>query len=149
VTPATARSSGEQLHTRVLAGARDGDRELCSEQVAAYVAKYSWKANHEQITSRDVASERWRERGVPEQLVRMAIATIPISQRSGPRGVGGWVHMLGFRGHFVTKSRRYSTNLGTLRADRAAYRAQQNEADQAGDVADEDEDSTVVPSCWG
>jgi hypothetical protein len=25
--------------------------------------------------------------------------------------------------HFVTKSRGYSTNLGTLRADRAAYRA--------------------------
>jgi hypothetical protein len=31
--------------------------------------------------------------------------------------------MLGFRGHFVTKSRGYSTNLGTLRATRAAYRA--------------------------
>jgi hypothetical protein len=30
------------------------------------------------------------------------------------------VHMLGFRGHFVTKSRRYSTNLGELRAARAA-----------------------------
>jgi hypothetical protein len=26
--------------------------------------------------------------------------------------------MLGFRGHFVTKSRRYSTALGELRAER-------------------------------
>jgi hypothetical protein len=31
--------------------------------------------------------------------------------------------MLGFRGHFVTKSRGYSTTLGELRAARAAYRA--------------------------
>jgi hypothetical protein len=54
--------------------------------------------------------------------------------------------MLGFRGHFVTKSRGYSTNLGTLRADRAAYRAQQDEPDQADDVADED--STEVVAFW-
>jgi hypothetical protein len=30
------------------------------------------------------------------------------------------VHMLGFRGHFVTKSRSYSTTLGELRAARDA-----------------------------
>jgi hypothetical protein len=41
--------------------------------------------------------------------------------------------MLGFRGHFVTKSRGYFTNLGTLRAD-PAYRAQQDEPDQVNDV---------------
>ena len=29
--------------------------------------------------------------------------------------------MLGFRGHFSTKSRAYSITLGSLRADRAAY----------------------------
>jgi hypothetical protein len=33
---------GEQLHTRVLAGADDGG-ELCAGKVAAYVAKYSCK----------------------------------------------------------------------------------------------------------
>ncbi|WP_347813264.1 replication initiator [Actinomadura sp. KC345] len=32
-----------------------------------------------------------------------------------------WAHMLGFRGHFSTKSRRYSTTLGALRAARIAY----------------------------
>jgi hypothetical protein len=46
---------GEQLHTRVLAGAQDG-RELSPGQVAAYVAKYSCKASHDQITTRDTAS---------------------------------------------------------------------------------------------
>jgi hypothetical protein len=34
-----------------------------------------------------------------------------------------WAHMLGFRGHFSTKSRRYSTTLGDLRNARAQHRA--------------------------
>jgi hypothetical protein len=52
--------------------------------------------------------------------------------------------MLGFRGHFVTKSRGYSTNLGTLRADRAAYRAKQDEPDKSED----EDDSTPVLAFW-
>src|SRR5207237_5418692 len=32
-----------------------------------------------------------------------------------------WAHMLGFRGHFSTKSRRYSTTLGALRQARADH----------------------------
>jgi hypothetical protein len=32
-----------------------------------------------------------------------------------------WAHMLGFGGHFSTKSRHYSTTLGALRRARAAY----------------------------
>jgi hypothetical protein len=134
---------GEQLHTRVLPGAQD-DEELSAEQVAAYVAKYACKGSHEQITSRDTAPDAWHERGVPEQLVQMAYAVLRLSERSGLRGMAGWVHMLGFRGHFVTKSRGYSTNLGTLRADRAAYRAKQDTTDGPVD----DDDSTPVLASW-
>jgi len=83
---------GEQLHTRVLAGAEDG-REMNPGQVAAYVAKYSCKASHEQITSRDRHLDDWRDRGVPEQLVQMAAAAIQLAQRPGLRGLAGWVHM--------------------------------------------------------
>ncbi len=32
-----------------------------------------------------------------------------------------WAHMLGFRGHFSTKSRAYSTTLSALRAARAQH----------------------------
>jgi hypothetical protein len=39
---------GEKLHTRILAG--DEHAQLHAEQVAAYVAMYSCKASHEQIT---------------------------------------------------------------------------------------------------
>jgi hypothetical protein len=106
------------------------------------VAKYSCKATDEQITSRDSEPDVRLDRGVPEQLVRMAYAVLSVSQRAGLRGMARWVHMLGFRGHFLTQSRGYSTNLGTL----AAYRAKQDEPGQVDDVADED--STVVLSCW-
>jgi hypothetical protein len=54
--------------------------------------------------------------------------------------------MLGFRGHFVTKSRGYSTTLGELRAVRAAYRARQ--AKPPDDAEVNDDDSTVVLSVW-
>jgi hypothetical protein len=116
---------GEQLHTRAMAVAEDG-RELNPGQVAAYVAKYSCKASHERITTRDTDPDRWRDRGVPEQLVQMAAAALRLTERQGLRNLGEWVHMLGFRGHFVTKSRGYSTTLGELRAARAAYRACQD-----------------------
>jgi hypothetical protein len=108
----------EQLHTRVLAGARDGDRDLCPEQVAAYVAKYSCKSNHEQITTRDTEPDCWRDRGVPEQLARMAYGVLRLSGRVGLRGLVGWMHMLGFRGHFVTKSRGYPTSWARPRRPR-------------------------------
>jgi len=136
---------GEQLHTRVLAGAEDG-RELNPGQVAAYVAKYSCKASHEQITSHDTDPDRWRDRGIPEQLVQMAAAALRLTERPGLRGLGRWVHMLGFRGHFVTKSHGYSTTLGELRAARATYRARQDQPPDNAEV--NDDDSTVVLSVW-
>ncbi|MET7583432.1 replication initiator [Streptomyces microflavus] len=36
-----------------------------------------------------------------------------------------WAHMLGFRGHFSTKSRSYSTTLGALRDARRSWRTEQ------------------------
>jgi hypothetical protein len=126
---------GEQLRTRVLAGAEDG-RELSPGQVAAYVAKYSCKASHEQITTRDMDPDRWRERGVPEQLVQMAAAALRLAERAGLPDLGRWVHMLGFRGHFITKSRGYSTRLSDLRAARATYRAHQAEAPDVAELND-------------
>lgn len=37
-------------------------------------------------------------------------------------GLRRWAHMLGFRGHFLSKSRRYSTTFGALRGDRRQWR---------------------------
>lgn len=55
-----------------------------------------------------------------------------------------WAHMLGFRGHFATKSRAYSTTFGALRAERAAWAA-------TGTVPDglvDDGDTVLVVNDW-
>ncbi|MEU4209925.1 replication initiator [Streptomyces sp. NPDC026206] len=57
-----------------------------------------------------------------------------------------WAHMLGFRGHFSTKSRRYSTTLGALRDVRRTWRVEQARA-RAGLPAPE-ENTTLVVSHW-
>jgi hypothetical protein len=75
----------------------------------------------------------------------MAAAVLRLADRRGLQAIGRWVHMLGFRGHFVTKSRGYSTTLGALRDARAAYRA---EHDKPVQEDDEDEDSTLVVAAW-
>jgi len=54
-----------------------------------------------------------------------------------------WTHMLGFRGHFLTKARRYSVTFGELRAARMRYRAELA-AVARGDRLIPDDGSTVV-----
>jgi hypothetical protein len=54
--------------------------------------------------------------------------------------------MLGFRGHFSTKSRAYSITLSSLRADRAAH--QREYAKAAGLLPDLDPLATFVVNDW-
>ncbi|MFI2721617.1 replication initiator [Streptomyces collinus] len=60
-----------------------------------------------------------------------------------------WAHMLGFRGHFSSKSRAYSTTLGALRDVRRAWRLAQAEAarTRAG-LPTTDETTLVTASSW-
>lgn len=59
-----------------------------------------------------------------------------------------WAHMLGFRGHFSSKSRAYSTTLGALRDVRRAWRLAQAEAARARAGRPTDETSLVTASSW-
>lgn len=54
-----------------------------------------------------------------------------------------WAHMLGYRGHFSTKSRRYSTTLTALREARAEHRAQEQRA-----ALGLDDGTTVLVGNW-
>ena len=54
--------------------------------------------------------------------------------------------MLGFSGHFATKSRSYSTTLSALRAERAAH--QRAYAVAAGLLPDLPGDTILVRSWW-
>ena len=51
-----------------------------------------------------------------------------------------WAHSLGYRGHILTKSRRYSTTYGALREERADYRK--------GDTKPTDSPDMVTEAAW-
>nr|WSS64890.1 zinc finger-like domain-containing protein [Streptomyces sp. NBC_01177] len=57
-----------------------------------------------------------------------------------------WAHMLGFRGHFSTKSRRYSTTLGALRDARRTWRTEQARAHAS--LPESDVTTTLVVGRW-
>jgi hypothetical protein len=124
--------------------------ELTDTKVAGYVAKYATKAAEctGTLDRRITPADRLADLPIRDHA-RLHIAEClrlgKLPQLSGLRLVA-WAHMLGFRGHFSTKSRAYSTTLGALRAERAAY--QREHAVAAGLLPDLDEDTTLVINHW-
>jgi hypothetical protein len=114
---------GEQLDVRHIMEAGD-EHELSAEQVAGYVAKYATKATEALGVTLDhrISEAELDELDVPAHVVELVRACFELSVRPGLVGLrlGRWAHMLGFGGHFSTKSRRYSTTLGALRRARIA-----------------------------
>ncbi len=109
---------GDQIDTRPLntGSPRAGDGQGAG--VAGYLAKYATK----DAQAGGGLDRRIRVEGVIERadLSDHARALMRSAWRISPR----WAHSLGFRGHFLTKARRYSVTFGALRAVRAQYRAQ-------------------------
>ncbi|WP_435836349.1 replication initiator, partial [Streptomyces antibioticus] len=119
---------GEQLDIRPIRSADfAGATDLTSRAVAAYIAKYATKGAESatgtldrpirnpitDLIGTDVTDHArrmiltcWHLGGLPE-LEELRLRK--------------WAHMLGFRGHFSTKSRAYSVTLGALRQERADH----------------------------
>lgn len=140
---------GTQIDTQPLAAANTGAQNggtgagmssgWSPRRVAGYLAKYVTKSLHDfGITARRLSAEVIGDLDVAEHI-RAILTTIAqlgangdqtasASASSGrpPAGIGRWLHTLGYRGHITTKSRRYSTTMGALRAARAAWTRQQN-----------------------
>jgi hypothetical protein len=171
---------GKQLDVRVV---RDGHRTddpdgvLTPGQVAGYLAKYATK-DANSIRSAETQRPHLAAMGSRcHRLAMRAIAHYGINEASNrlpgqaetptksdvnPYSLlGKWAHMLGFRGHFSTKSRRYSITLGRLRRARARYaelRAAAEHNEEARAVLldlDEleawvlaDEETTLVVGSW-
>lgn len=55
-----------------------------------------------------------------------------------------WAHMFGFRSHFLTKSRRYSTTFGTLRTARGNH----HRTRELAELGLTDTDDIVVVNDW-
>jgi replication initiator protein RepSA len=56
--------------------------------------------------------------------------------------------MLGFRGHFTSKSRRYSTTLGAIRGERRAYRQRQSYEHVRELMPEDEQGTTLVVARW-
>jgi hypothetical protein len=108
---------GSQIDTRLITPGRDGG-EGHGAGVAGYLAKYATK----DAQSGSGLDRRIRVEGVIEraEISDHARALMRSAWALSPR----WAHSLGFRGHFLTKARRYSVTFAALRSVRAEFRAQ-------------------------
>ncbi|WP_338104518.1 replication initiator [Microbispora catharanthi] len=126
------------------------DGELTDQAVAGYIAKYATKAaecvgtmDRRIVPGEDLAALPVRDhaRRLIAECLRLGsfeeLADLRLTQ---------WAHMLGFRGHFSTRSRRYSTTLGDIRADRQEHA--RDEQITTGLLPLLDEDTVLVVSEW-
>ncbi|MBR8642884.1 replication initiation protein [Streptomyces tuirus] len=140
---------GRQLDVRTIRSADfDGGQELTERAVAAYIAKYATKGAETATGTLDrplrflaeLAQARLTEHA--RRMIRTAWTLGARPELSDLR-LRAWAHMLGFRGHFSTKSRRYSTTLGALRDARAEWRRA-----QAAPAVPPEGETTLVLAHW-
>jgi hypothetical protein len=144
---------GRQLDVRPVATAaarqlEDADTgELTDAALAGYIAKYATKGTG----SHDGADRPIRDAAhiahlpVPAHHRRMMTTAWELGGREQYAGLHlrKWAHMLAFRGHFLTKSRRYSTTFTSLRTERRSHRLA---TDLAGLRADDPEGEPLDPA---
>ncbi|UCM91819.1 replication initiator [Streptomyces marincola] len=137
---------GRQLDIRTIRSADfDHGQELTEQAVAGYIAKYATKGAEAATGTLDRPLRFLAELApldITDHARRMIRTTWTLGARKDLEHLRlrAWAHMLGFRGHFSTKSRRYSTTLGALRDARAEWRRQQNN--------DRPEGTTLVLGHW-
>ena len=119
---------GAQVDPRVVRLTDDG--EITDVAVASYLAKYATKSTEPvgvppgRITAdnaRDYANPRTHQGRLIAACLRLGN-----HRHEDFRALRRWAHMLGYRGHFATKSRRYSTTMRALRAARRDWHRRQS-----------------------
>lgn len=132
---------GRQFDVRDIVRREGLDGSLSDRAVAAYIAKYATKATEELEPTG----------GGREHIARIKSTVRELAADVDPDGAFGQLHrwdgMLGFRGHFSTKSRRYSVTLGSLRGARRAWRLRRL-LERAAPMDDLQEDSILVIGSW-
>ena len=135
----------------------DGAGQISDAALAGYIAKYATKT-----TGATEGPDRPIRDGshiafldVTEHHRRMIETAWELGGRPEYERLGlrRWAHMLGFRGHFLTKSRRYSVTFTTLRGLRRTWRLVADlaqlgrDTDGMNDVPP-DPDSVLVINDW-
>jgi len=137
---------GSQLDIRPI----NMDGDLTDQAVAGYIAKYATKAAETVGTLdrrispvEDLAALPIRDHA--RRLIAECLRLGALDELANLR-LAHWAHMLGFRGHFSTKSRRYSTTLSALRAARTDHAREQDIS--TGRLPLFNDDTILVISHW-
>jgi hypothetical protein len=151
---------GAQIDVRPVHGTAQRDASagpMHPEMVAAYIAKYATKAAEDFGLSPQRIHPLTDLNGLPvtDHIRRLLATAVQIGSAAAATPAPAWskltrwLHMLGFRGHFATKSRRYSVTLGRLRAERRSWR-RRHTADRRPDLEDQDLEETtlLVTGSW-
>jgi hypothetical protein len=141
---------GGQTDVRTIAPADAQDVEsgrdtITDAALAGYIAKYATKGTStSEAADRPIRSEMDIENLRIDPHHRMMIRTAwDLGALPGLGFVRRWAHMLGFRGHFLTKSARYSVSFTELREERARWRHREL-LEQLG----VDDDDIIVINDW-
>jgi hypothetical protein len=148
---------GEQLDVHNITKDRDGEAgELSAEQVAGYIAKYATKATESfgaGLDRRLDADDLEHLDMLPAHVAELVRAAWELGGHPELEGLRlrPWAHMLGFRGHWSTKSRRYSTTFTVLRRARVAFAKRRRAKDSVPLDAwgrPEDDQAVIVVASW-
>jgi hypothetical protein len=140
----------------------NNDGEITDAALAGYIAKYATKStgavdhgegadrpirDADQIGHLDVSPHHRR-------MIETAWQLGELTQYE-PLNLRRWAHMLGFRGHFLTKSRAYSVTFGAIMQERRVWRLRRDldrltaDTDNHGaDVSPVDLDTITVINDW-
>ncbi|MFC4592406.1 replication initiator [Sphaerisporangium corydalis] len=144
--PSAVLRWGGQLDIRPIT--LDGD--LTDQAVAGYIAKYATKAAEcvGTLDRRINPTEDLTTLPIHDHARRLIAECLRLGALDGLADLrlAEWAHMLGFRGHFSTKSRHYSTTLGDIRTERADHR--RGEAITTGRLPLFEEDTVLVVAHW-
>jgi len=121
-------SWGAQVDPRVVKLTDDG--QITDVAVASYLAKYATKSTEPvgvlpaKITPANAAA--YANPATHQGRLIAACLKLGAHPHEDFKALRRWAHMLGYRGHFATKSRRYSTTMRTLRATRRNWKRRQH-----------------------
>ncbi|MFF7252378.1 replication initiator [Streptomyces microflavus] len=119
---------GRQIDVRAIRGTDfSGGGPVTDRHVAAYIAKYATKGAETTTGTLDRRLRFLAElagHDITDHARRMIHAAWHLATQAqhAHLRLRQWAHMLGFRGHFSTRTRHYSTTLAHLRAERTAWR---------------------------
>ncbi len=138
---ATKTLDAPGLPDRRLRDEADLERLSCSRHYRQMIAT-AWRLGGEHAAQLTRAWDMPRDQGT--FAVARALADMKAAIADGDGRLRKWAHMLGYGGHFLSKSRAYSVTFGQLRAARRDHQRAQRHPDGERDPWGRPLDETVV-----